>query len=337
VILSGGSGTRLWPLSTGRRPKQFAALLGESSLFRATLDRVADLPGVVAPTVVAGAAHLPLIEEEFRQAGAEPGAVIIEPEGRNTAPAIAAAALHADPDDVLVILPADHIIGDVATFRERVMEAADLAGQGSIVTFGVVPTRPETGYGYLETGGESGTALDLVGFLEKPDQEKVRELVADDRFLWNSGMFVATAGSIISEMERFCPELIDSVRGALPDVGAVMALGDDFLDATSISFDHAVMEKTGIGMVIPLDVGWSDIGSYLALMSVATAGEHGNVTRGAVTLEDVTDSLVIAETRPVAVLGLSGIAVIDTEDGVLVIPLDRSQEVRDLAERVSDG
>lgn len=335
VILSGGAGTRLWPLSTDDRPKQFAPLVVGPTLFGATLGRVAGLPGLVGPTLVTGARHLSRVAAELSGIDLPGPLVMVEPEGRNTGPAVAAAASTADEDDILVILPSDHLIADTAGFRRHLLDAVELAEKGAIVTFGVRPDRPETGYGYLECGPPEGPASRLVRFLEKPDSETATALAGDGRHLWNSGMFVASAGTVLAEMERVCPDVLDPVCKAVAGRGMEnpLELGDEFLDAPRISFDHAVMERTGLGLVIQIDVGWSDIGSFLALMSIGSPDADGNVTRGPVILEAVRDSLVYADTRPVAVLGLDGVAVIDTDAGVLVIPLERSQEVRGLADR----
>ncbi len=335
VILSGGSGTRLWPLSTINQPKQFAPLVGSGSLFEATVRRVDGLAGALDPTVVAGADHLGQIRECFVKMGRSPGLVVIEPEGRNTAPAIAAAALTSQPDDVMVILPADHLIVDVEGFRARLMDAVGLAETGHIVTFGVVPVRPETGYGYIETGDPVGSGLRLTRFKEKPGPEEAESMMGDGLHLWNSGMFVARAGTVIDEMDEHCPTVIGPVRHALTAaaVDRLIRLGADFGRAEGISFDHAVMERTDRGVVLPIDVGWSDIGSFLALYASEVKDEHGNVVSGKVILDGVSGSYVRAGSRIVAVAGISDVVVIETEDAVLVLPIDRSQDVRGLAER----
>jgi mannose-1-phosphate guanylyltransferase / mannose-6-phosphate isomerase len=337
VILSGGSGTRLWPLSTPGRPKQFAAILDGSSLFAATLARASTIPGSVSPIVVAGRDHLAHVRAAAEQEAVDPGMVVLEPEGRNTAPAVAAAALLADPEDILLILPSDHLIVDADAFRRRAAEAAGLAGEGWVVTFGVVPTRPDTGYGYIELGEEAvGPARRLARFQEKPGREEAERMIGDGGHLWNSGMFAVAAGTLLEEMARHCPDVLDPVRESIPGrTGPTFELGEQFSSATRISFDHAVMEHTERGVVLPIDVGWDDIGSFLALYETATKDGDGNSAAGDVVLEGVTGSLVRATSRKVAVSGLSDIVVVETDDAVLVIPLERSQDVRSLVERIS--
>ena len=289
------------------------------------------------PIVVAGADHLDLIEETAGEVEVELGAIIIEPIGRNTAPAIAAAALYADPDDVLVILPSDHLIRDTELFRDKVREAAAIAGEGYIVTFGITPTRPDTGYGYIQMGPPMGAARELVRFKEKPSLEEAVALVEDGNHLWNSGMFIARAGTLVEEMEVACPQVLEPVRQAITVTDDdVCLLGQGFAEAERISFDHAVMERTRRGTVLPLDAGWDDVGSYLALLANSDRDENGNAVAGPVILDDVHNSFIHATTRPVVVSGLSDVVVVETQAGVLVVPLDRSQDVRHLAERVGE-
>lgn len=337
VILSGGSGTRLWPLSTPERPKQFADLVNGASLFGSTLTRIVGLAGTAAPIVVAGADHLELIEDTAGEVEVDLGLIIVEPVGRNTAPAVAAAALLSDRDEVLVILPSDHLIGDVDAFRHHVLEAVDLASSGHIVTFGITPTRPDTGYGYLQVGEAVGVARHLIRFKEKPDLEMATAMIADGDHLWNSGMFVVGAGVVIAEMERTAPEMLEAVRASMSITDEdVCLLGRGFADVEKISFDHAVMEHTDRGVAIPIDVGWDDIGSYQALMGIAGKDEDGNALFGNVVTQDVSGSYVHASSRTVVVAGLSDVVVIETEDAVLVVPISHSQEVRELAERVRE-
>ncbi len=340
MILSGGSGTRLWPLSTPDLPKQFADLIpGHPSLFDATLRRLDGLPDVGSPVVVTGGRHLELVSASLKDLGAPDPVVLVEPEGRNTGPAVTAAALALVPTEVMVILPSDHVIDDLDAFRAAVTTASRLASSGGIVTFGVVPTRPDTGYGYIEIGDpvEDG-AHRVARFREKPGEDEARAMLADGRHLWNSGMFVATAGTVLSEMERHQPQIMSAVRDALTRVdGGVIELGDRFREATSLSFDHAVMEHTEAGLVLSLDAGWDDVGSYLALHKHTDRDADGNAVSGRVVLDGVRDSLVIAGSRVVAVAGLEGVAVIETPDAVLVVPLDQSQRVRNLAEEAGSA
>lgn len=335
MILSGGSGTRLWPLSTPERPKQFADLVpGGVSLFAATLTRLHGLPDLGPPIVVTGADHLTLVEEALSGAGIDDSLVLVEPEGRNTAPAVGAAVAVADREDVLVILPSDHLIDDPDRFREHVGRAVALALSGSIVSFGVVPTRPETGYGYIEAGESIEGAHRVARFKEKPGVDEAAGLAADGRHLWNSGMFVAHSGTLDEEMARTCPGVISGARRAVGTAeDGVVRLGAGFANIESISFDHAVMERTERAVVIPIDVGWDDIGSYRALHGQLAKDQRANAVAGRVVLEDVEGSLIVATSRVVAVAGFTAVVVVETPDAVLVVPLDRAQEVRDLAER----
>jgi mannose-1-phosphate guanylyltransferase / mannose-6-phosphate isomerase len=336
VFLSGGSGTRLWPLSTPDLPKQFADLLPGVSLFVATVRRMDGVDGAGSPLVVTGERHLDLVRAALEEAGTD-ALVLVEPEGRNTAPAVTAAALAVPAEDVLVILPSDHIVSDEEAFRSRVVEAARLARSGAIVTFGVVPTRPDTGYGYIELGEPIDGARRVARFKEKPAAAEAESFLANGRHLWNSGMFVASAGTVLDEVARLRPDLLSNVTAALGDpTQGVIRLGAPFAEVEAISFDHAVMEGTDRGLVVPLEAGWDDVGSFRALHSHSPQDEAGNATTGRVVVEDATDSLVIATSRVVAVAGVHGMAVVETPDAVLVVPLDRAQEVRELADRAEN-
>lgn len=338
VVLSGGAGTRLWPLSTSSAPKQFADLTGGPSLFERTLLRLHGHPNVGAPIVVTGAAHVDAVEKASRDSGVELHAVIVEPEGRNTAPACLAAALATDQDDVLVIVPSDHLIRDTETYAAHVVEAAGHARNGEIVTFGIKPRGPETGFGYIEMGSAEGSAYRVERFKEKPDRDEAERLVADGRHVWNSGMFIATASVLLEEAAALTPEMLGLVRAAIqtPDHG-VVRLGAEFREAEKISFDHAIMERTRRAVVIPIDVGWNDVGSFEALWSVIDQDRNGNVVTGDTVLVDVSDSFIHASSRRVAVAGLSGVVVVETDDAVLVVPKDRSQLVKSLVERQSES
>lgn len=334
VILSGGAGTRLWPLSTVDVPKQFAPLIDSASLFSLTLERLEGLTGRGGVIVVTGQRHVSLVSEEL---GTErESLVLVEPEGRNTAPAAVAAALFAEPTDVLLILPADHLISDLSGFRDAIRVGARIAEEGAVVTFGMTPSRPETGYGYIEPGKRIGRAHAVARFKEKPDAHEAKELATDGRHLWNSGMFVARADTVLSEAGRLCAEVLDAVRAAVPSGGdGVVRLDDGFGNAPSISFDHAIMEKTELGRVIPADFGWSDVGSYVSLLEASAKGRGGNYVSGDVTISDVSGSYVKATSRKVVVAGLSEVVVVETPEAVLVVSLDRAQDVRELQLRVT--
>jgi mannose-1-phosphate guanylyltransferase/mannose-6-phosphate isomerase len=336
VVLSGGSGTRLWPLSTPDLPKQFVSLFDRRSLFELTIDRVVGIPGAERPIVVTGSGHLALVEQALRASSVDGSVIVVEPAGRNTAPAATAAALMAKGDDILVIVPSDHLIADVDGFRAGVAEAARHAADGAIVTFGIEPSRPETGYGYIEIGDSAGgEAFSVKRFTEKPGVDEAAAMAGDGRHLWNSGMFVARADQFVAEASVHCPAILEGVERSLPPDGdGTVHLGESFESVEAISIDYAIMEKTDRALIVPLDVGWSDVGSYQSLLEASDRDDRGNHVSGRVALVDVEGSLVVATARRVAVVGISEVVVVETEEAVLVIPLDRSQEVRDIAERV---
>lgn len=337
VILSGGSGTRLWPLSTPETPKQFSKLLAGHSLFELTLARLDGLEGLVPALVVTGERHLTHVQRELARSPIEVGPIIVEPEGRNTAPAVIAAALASDPHDILLILPSDHLISDDTGFRDVVEVAATFAREGSIVTFGGSPTRPETGYGYIEVDEEEGLARRIKRFKEKPDLEEAELLSTDGRHFWNLGMFVVRADVVTEEARKHCPAVVAAVESSLEPTGeAVVELGEQFREAPSISFDHAVMEHTERGLVIPISVGWNDVGSYRTLHAASGRDAQGNHLTGDVSLSDVTGSFISATSRRVVVAGVSDMIVVETPEVVLVLPMERAQDVRDLQKK-DDG
>lgn len=325
MVLSGGSGTRLWPLSVGARPKQFIDLFGGKSLFDATLDRARAMPGVVGVIVVSGIAHSDLVAEAVDVTD-EDTIVLSEPTPRNTAPAIVAAALVADPDDVLVVLPSDHLIPDTSAFNLAAERAIALAEAGGLVAFGCVPDRPEVGYGWIKIGAVVNGGFEIAEFVEKPDAARATELMSGG-YLWNSGMFVAKATTILTEVEG--TELLAAVTRAVSE-RSNGRLSDAFSASPAISFDHQIMERTERGLVVPLDAGWSDIGSWHAVWQVSEKDDAGNVLIGDVAAVDSHNSLVRSRTRRVAVVGIDDVVVVETEDGILVIPRERSQEVREI-------
>jgi mannose-1-phosphate guanylyltransferase/mannose-6-phosphate isomerase len=332
VILSGGSGTRLWPLSTPDRPKQFIDVIGEP-LFEATLDRAAGVAAGGQVIVIIGTDQVAEVEKALSNTELE-ATLLIEPSGRNTAPAVIAAALTSDPGDVLLVMPSDHLISDSSAFLAAVSDAVEIAAGGSLVTFGVEPNRPETGYGYIQKGDPLGPGFRVARFKEKPDVGEAVELVADGRHLWNSGMFVFTAASLVAAAEMQVPDVLEGVRASLPPgrQGNV-ALSDHFSTVRSISIDHAVMEGAEDVAVVPLDAGWSDIGSWQSVWELGEQDMAGNTLIGDVVAIDVQDSYVRSGSRTVAVAGVSDLVVVETPDVVLIVPRDQSQLVRDLAAR----
>lgn len=334
VILSGGSGTRLWPVSRQDRPKQFLNLIGTSSLFSEAVERGNRIPNSVHPIIVTGRAHVDLVADEL----VDPAIVVVEPAPRNTAPAIVAAALVAEPTEILVVLPSDHLIRDSEAFFLAIDSAQRLAGRDAIATFGVVPTRPEAGYGWIRKGLAADGGFQIGEFVEKPSIESATEMLHDGDHLWNSGMFVARAGVIRETAKKLVPDLFDAVAASIPNPsGDRLDLTDTFLDAPSISFDHAIMENLDAGFVVPLDAGWSDIGSWEAIWEVTPKDELGNATEGDVVLVDSGNSLVRSSSRPIAVIGLNDVVVVETDAGILVAARDRVQEVRDVVKQLRPG
>jgi mannose-1-phosphate guanylyltransferase/mannose-6-phosphate isomerase len=344
VILSGGSGTRLWPLSSAARPKQFLPLVTAQSLFQDTLARLEGLPELADPLVICNEAHRFLVAEQLREIERPAQAIVLEPVGRNTAPAIALAALHAqraarDVEPILLVLPADHVIQDQAAFRAAVAIATQAALAARLVTFGIVPTRPETGYGYLLCGPDEGAWSLLERFVEKPDAVTAAAYLDSGRYLWNSGMFVFGANAVLAELERHAPDILEACARALDEAvtdSDFTRLGDAFAQCRAESIDYAVMEQTDQAAIVPLDAGWTDVGSWPALREILPQDASGNVQRGNVILADCRDSYVVAESRLVAALGLTNCVIVETADSVLVMDARHAQSLRavtPLAER----
>lgn len=347
VILSGGAGTRLWPLSRSLYPKQLLPLTGERSLIQETALRVADRDLFAAPVVVCNEEHRFVVAEQLREAGIAPAAIVLEPVGRNTAPAAAVAArlaLREDPAARLLILPSDHHIARPDAFREAVARARGAAAADRLVAFGIVPTAPETGYGYIRRGqpcGEDRGVDGIAEFVEKPDAARAATLVADG-CLWNSGMFLFPARLYLEELERFAPDIARHAGAAL-DAAAVdmdfLRLDRAMFEASPAnSIDYAVMERTGRAAVVGADMGWSDLGAWPALWQVETRDESGNVLIGDVVADDVASSYIRSEDRLVAAIGLRDMVVVVTRDAVLVTPMDRAQDVKGIVARLeNDG
>ncbi|HDS1103293.1 mannose-1-phosphate guanylyltransferase/mannose-6-phosphate isomerase [Stenotrophomonas maltophilia] len=332
VILSGGSGTRLWPLSREAYPKQFLPLAGELTMLQATWQRVAPL-AARGPLVIANEEHRFVAAEQLQQVGAEPAAIILEPVGRNTAPAIAVAALEATRDGadaLLLVLPSDHVITDEAAFRAAVQAAAGAAEAGKLVTFGIVPTGPETGYGYIKAADGQGVRA-VERFVEKPDLETASGYVSSGQYYWNSGMFLFKASRYLQELERFQPAMLAGSRSAWQqarrDADFTRLDKDAFSAVPSDSIDYAVMEKTADAVVIPLDAGWNDVGSWTALRDVSQQDGDGNAHHGDVIAIDCRNTYAYAQ-RLVALVGLDDVVVVETDDAVLVGKADRMQDVK---------
>jgi mannose-1-phosphate guanylyltransferase/mannose-6-phosphate isomerase len=355
VILSGGSGTRLWPLSREQYPKQLLPLYDNQSLLQSTATRLDGFKGALEvaaqPLVVCNEEYRFITAEQLRAAGKPASTVILEPMGRNTAPALTLAALtSAEADPVLLVMPADHVVPDRAAFQQAIDAGAPLAATGAVVTFGIMPDRPETGYGYIQTGevAEHG-ARHIARFVEKPNLPTAERYVASGEYLWNSGLFMLRASVWLKAIGRFRPDLLAACKTAMEkgsrDADFVRVDPAVFAACPADSIDYAVMEKLpgdrelGIAAhVVPLSCGWSDVGAWDALWLVVKKDEAGNSTRGDVMLSDTSGSLVIADGRMVACIGIDDMVVIETPDAVLVARKDRTQEVKQIVARLkSEG
>jgi mannose-1-phosphate guanylyltransferase/mannose-6-phosphate isomerase len=344
VLLAGGTGSRLWPLSRELFPKQFHALLGDDSLLQSTLKR-ADRTTGEAPIIVCNEEHRFMVAEQCRAIGQSWRRIILEPEGRNTAPAIALAALaaceEAGPDSapLLLVLPSDHLITDLDGFASAAELAARAAGEGALVTFGVVPTSPETGYGYIEApGAELGSGVVRVrSFVEKPDLATANEYLAAGDYFWNSGMFLLNARAYLDELGRHSPLMLEKASLAF-ERGAedldFFRPGPEFLDCPADSIDYAVMEKTDRAMVVPAGFDWSDVGSWSAIWEASDRDGNGNRLEGDVISVDTQNSFVSARDRLVGTIGVSDLVVVETSDAVLVADKDRVQDVRAVVEQL---
>jgi mannose-1-phosphate guanylyltransferase/mannose-6-phosphate isomerase len=343
VILSGGAGTRLWPLSREGFPKPLWPLVSERSLIQETALRACGAD-FAPPLIVCNEAHRFLIAEQMQAAGIENARIVVEPEGRNSAPAIAAAALlvaEADPDEVLWMMAADAAIGAPEALGEALAAALPAARGGWIVTFGMTPTRPETGYGWIEPGAplpEAPGASAIARFIEKPDQEMATRLFAEGSYLWNSGMFVFTARTLLDELALHAPALLAQVRRAVEtrreDPDFIRLGAEAFCACPAISLDYAVAERTRRAAVVAADLAWSDIGSWRALWEIGAKDEAGNVAVGDVLVEDSSGCYVRSEGRLAAVVGLKDVVVVATDDAVLAVHRDRAQDVKTVVDRL---
>lgn len=345
VILSGGSGTRLWPLSRAGYPKQFLSLTDEDSLFQSTLKRLAGLADCESPLAVCNSDHRFLIAEQARAIGVGLGDIVLEPLARNTAPAVALAALIArasGADPLLLVLPSDHAIARIGAFQAAVSLATPAALNGSLVTFGIAPLRPETGYGYIKSGAPrwgGGNAVER--FVEKPNLATAERYLADGGYYWNSGMFLFRASVYLRELELHAPKILQAcqaaVKGACRDLDFFRVDMGAFECCPSDSVDYAVMEKTTRAVVYPIDAGWSDVGSWNAVWEIAPQDARGNAARGDVLLEDGDNNFVHADSRLVALLGVSDLVVVETSDAVMVTQKSRTQDLKTLVTRLTEG
>ncbi|HTV89313.1 MAG TPA: mannose-1-phosphate guanylyltransferase/mannose-6-phosphate isomerase [Stellaceae bacterium] len=344
VILSGGSGTRLWPMSRALYPKQLLTLTGENSLLQETALRVARDGGFAAPLIIANEEHRFIIAEQMRAIGVAPAALLLEPVGRNTAPAATIAALRlarAEPDALMLVMPSDHAIGDAAGFRAAVERGAAAARAGRLATFGITPTRGETGYGYIAKGAslaESAGAFAVAGFVEKPDPAAAERYVASGDYFWNSGIFLFPAALYLDEIKRLCPAMFEACErallGARADADFIRLDKAAFTDCPSDSIDYAVMEHTERAAVVPVAVGWSDLGSWDALWEIGDKDPSGNALVGNVVAEDTGNCYLRSEAGLIAAIGVADLVVVATDDAIMVAPRNRTQDVKRLVGRL---
>ena len=340
VIMAGGSGTRFWPLSRSARPKQFLALATARPLIVETLARLEGVAPRGQAVVVCGARHAPLVRRALRSLPAKN--VLVEPQARNTAPAIALATAHVahrDPQGIVVVLPSDQHVADAAAFRASIAEAVRVARTGAIVTLGIAPTRPETGYGYIHLGAPlDGSARRVAAFVEKPDRATAERYLVSGEYLWNAGIFVFRADVMLAAFARHMPELsaaLDRIRAAWGTKRLPAVLKREFVKMPATSIDYGVAERADNIAVVPSACGWSDVGSFSALPDVRPHDDLGNVVlgKGAIVLE-TSGSVVMAGDRPVAVVGMTDVVVVDSGDCVLVLPRERSQDVRKVVDEL---
>jgi mannose-1-phosphate guanylyltransferase/mannose-6-phosphate isomerase len=345
VILSGGAGTRLWPLSRTLYPKQLLSLVGHRSLLQETALRIAGRAGFAAPLLVANEEHRFIIAEQLREAAVAPAAIVLEPAGRNTAPAAAVAALRLAaeaPDALMLVMPSDHTIADAEAFHAAIRQARGAAAAGFLVSFGITPERAETGYGYIAKGaalpGCPG-AFEIAGFVEKPDEAHAERYVAGGGHFWNSGIFLFPAALYLAELERLRPDMVAACRMAVAAAQAdadFIRLGkDEFAACPADSIDYAVMEHTRCAAMVPVDMGWSDLGSWDALWQISDKDGQGNSVAGNVVAEEIRNCYLRSEAGLVAAIGVNDLVVVATDDAVMVAPRNRTQEVRKLVARLN--
>ena len=346
IILAGGSGSRLWPLSREALPKQLLRLVSENSMLQETVLRLQGLQDWVPPLIVCGNEHRFLVAEQMREVGIAPRAILLEPEGRNTAPAVAVAAqflMKDDEDAVMLVLPADHAVTDVPAFHEAIHRAAAAAARGTLVTFGIMPDSAETGYGYIKRGepldGLEG-CFKVERFVEKPDKETAESFLASREYCWNSGMFLFRAADYLQELGALRPQMVRQCERAFRDAYSDL----DFCRLDEVAFaacpaesiDYAVMESTRRAVVVPSQIGWSDVGSWTALCAIQETDEQGNVVRGDVYVDGATNSMIRSESRLVAAIGVSDLIIVETKDAVLVAHKDNVQQVKQVVEHLKE-
>lgn len=340
VVLAGGTGSRLWPKSRAALPKQFLALTSDSTMLQDTITRL-NGTDAEAPVFICNDAHRFLVAEQLRKENIKHGGILLEPVGRNTAPAIALAALHATKngeDPVLLVLAADHLIKNQAAFHEAITKAEALANEGKLVTFGIVPDQPHTGYGYIKAGNVLNVGFEVADFVEKPELDTAKQYVESGDFFWNSGMFMFKASRYVEELSKYNPEMLEICRRAIeteaPDLDFIRVDSEIFATCPDDSIDYAVMEKTDSAAMVPLDAGWSDVGSWTSLWETADKDDNGNVCVGDTILENTKNSYVNAEQRLVSVIGLEDVIVVETKDAVMVAHKDDAQSIKNVVNKL---
>lgn len=349
VVLAGGVGSRLWPVSRQLYPKQFSSLgaskaksdIGSTApetLFQSTLTRIRGVAELGAPLVICNEEHRFLSAQQLLEIGEERGTILLEPIGRNTAPAVALAALIAAPEDVLLVLPADHSIPNHQALQAVIEKGAVMARAGKLVTFGIVPTAPETGYGYIQRGGQAGSGFDVQRFVEKPALETAQEYLASGDYYWNSGMFMFTAQQFLAELALHAPDILEVCQAAVAQIEADADFRrvplELFSKCRSESIDYAVMEKTRAAVVLPLDAQWNDLGAWDALWEASTQDVEGNVLTGDVLCEGVSNSYIHSHSRLIAAVGIDNAIIVETADAVLIANRDNVQEVKRIVQRL---
>ena len=340
VILSGGSGTRLWPLSRKQYPKQYLPLTGDNTMLQETILRLDGLDSITNPIIICNADHRFLVEEQCQQINIENPIILLEPVGRNTAPAIAAAALQSiknSNDAVLLVLSADHVIQDVNAFHQAINTASKQAQKGKLITFGIVPTDANTGYGYIKSSHKNNDGAHKVEqFVEKPDLQTAEKYLEQGNYLWNSGMFMFQANTLINELTTYSPDIVkainNAVNNATQDLDFIRLEKQAFESSPSDSIDYALMEKSDKVVVVPLDAQWSDIGSWPALHNISVKDTNGNVIKGDVIAQDTTNTYINANHHMVVTIGVDNLIIVDTPDATLIATQDKAQEVKSIVE-----
>lgn len=337
--MAGGSGSRLWPLSRAMHPKQFLKLNGDSTLLQATIKRLSGLD-IQTPITICNEEHRFFVAEQLRSIDSL-GPIILEPIGRNTAPAIALAALFAKNDPLLLVLPADHVVQDPVAFQEAVKHAIPFAESGKLVTFGIVPTEPHTGYGYIRCGEDLGQGFKVDAFVEKPSADKAQDYLSSGNYYWNSGIFLFRASKYLNELKKFSPEILkkckESMREINPDLDFLRINKEAFESCLAESVDYAVMEKTLSSVVVPMNAGWSDLGSWSSLSDVSDKDDQGNATFGDVIIHKTHNSYVRTDDKLVTAIGVDNLVIVSTKDALMVAHKDSVQDVKILTEILKDN